>query len=290
VRWFDRSVEVVIFSRRATPAPGEYFEQAGDAIRLGPDTLRVQFEVKKNLAKEPNTASIHITNLSARARQAVENGPTGVQLFAGYASEPRLLFAGDVSRAWTERENTTDLVTQLHVADGLRAYANARLDKSYKSGATIRRVLEDAAGSMGLALPPELKDLALMQRPVGGLASYGPSRYILTTLLARYGYHWSIQNEQLQILRDDLARSTEKHIVDAATGLLASPKRKMEAKKDRKAAEITFQTLLRPELAPGEMADVTGETERATVKIIDVKHTGDTRGDDFTTECIGRPL
>jgi hypothetical protein len=301
---FDRIVKVTAFLQPSgfTALNPQFFERTGTALELLYEKgagQRIQFEVEKNLSSTPNKCKIRISNLSEHSRDDFERLPVGIQLAAGHDGVAKLMFAGDLHEFWSERDGT-EIITTLVVKDGLRAYAHARIDRSYKAPITVKRVLDDAAKSMGLKLPPEVEQTPEFKQALAvGISAAGPTRDVLTSLLAPYGYRWSVQNGRLLVIKNESFAPGDVILVNQDTGLIDSPKltspEKPPAKKPTKnkryrGPEIKFQTLLYSEIGPGRRVKLNSEFLNVDLKILDVKHTGDTHGQEFTTDASGRPL
>lgn len=287
---YDRTVRVTLIRRPAgfIGSNAQFFDVIGNATEI--EGERIRFEVSKHLAKEPNKATIKIHNLAAHTRSEIEKGDMAIRLHAGYEGNLRLLFYGDLRRASSAREST-DIVTTMSVADGAQAFKHARMNKSYKPPTKLIRVLQDMAKSMDLELPRELVNRPELQQTIStGVSAQGATRDVMTSVLAEFGYGWSIQNGILQILRDEDLRPGEAFLVDADAGLVNNPERTIPEKQGGKA-EVKFDVLLYPELQPGAKVRLASEFINLEMKLTDVTHTGDNDASDkMQTSCVGRPL
>lgn len=288
-RLYKHTAKVVI-ARQPTGFIAEnpqFFESLGNAVEI--EKLRFTFEVKRTLQKEPNPCDLVIYNLSPHSRAEIEKKPATVTLLAGYDGVQRLLFTGDLRHAFSEREGT-EWVTYVKLGDGARSYAHARMDnKSYKPPIRVSQVLTDAANSMGLDLPPEAEQsLELKQALSTGISMHGPTRDVLTRLLAPYGYGWSIQNGTLQILKDGDTRG-EAFLINGDTGLKNSPTRET-GDKALQRLEVSFEVALYPELFPGCLVQLESQAFNGTFKVLELSHAGDTEGDEWTTSVKARAL
>lgn len=305
---FDRIVQVTAFLQPSgfVGSNPQFFERTGTAFEIFYEKgkgNRIQFEVEKNLSSTPNKCKIHITNLSEHSRDDFERLPVGIQLAAGHDGVAKLLFVGDLHEFFSQRDGT-DIVTTLIVKDGLRAYSHARMNKSYKAPIPVKRVLEDAAKSMGLRLPPEVEQtVEFKQALAAGISATGPTRDVLTALLAPYGYRWSIQNGRLLVIKNESFAPGEALLMNRANGLIDSPKlttpekpapkkvtRRPSKNKRYRGPEIKFQSQLYTEMAPGRLVHLDSEFFNVDLKVLDVKHQGDTHGQDFQTDVSARPL
>lgn len=291
-RLFDRAVKVIAAQQ---PSPtsfvgrnSQFFETIESGVEI--TQHRIEFDVTKNLGSEPNKCQLKIFNLNASTRAVFDRKPTKVTLLAGYDGAPRLLFTGDLVYAYTKREKA-DLVTTITVADGIRAYASARTNKTYKPPMTALRMIQDVVKTMGGRVPDELLQNSALKESISiSTSAHGPSRDILNRELARYGYSWSFQNGRFQALRDEDVHPGERILVNASTGLLESPE--VTPPKDPtsgggKPTEIKFKMLLYPELSPGSEVQLESELLNATAKLIDVHHVGNNKNGDgaFVSEC-----
>jgi hypothetical protein len=277
----------------------QFFETVGNAIVFDGSggKEKISFDIKKNLGKHPNTCEIKLVNMSDDTRKFLTNKPLRVDIEAGYGGVARLLWTGDLSWGNSKRDNT-EWVTTLQLGDGLRAFALARTNKSYRPPVRVDKVLADAAASLGLTLPTTLaQSPQLKQALASGISLHGPTRDVLTEILAPYGFSWSVQNGQLQILRDDDTRPGTVHVVNQQSGLVGSPELTPphNASTSGKGAahrgsEVKFKVLLWPELVPGGMVQLESQSVTGLFKITDVSHAGSTRDKDWYTDVTGRPF
>ncbi len=296
MRLFNRVCHVTIYRPDGQPLDRpagfadrnpSFFETLANGIEVR--DLDVTFDIQKSISKEPNTCEITILNLNETTRSIVtKTRPLTVRIDAGHDGVARQMALGNVKYGDTSLKEV-DWETKLQLADGGRAFSNARATKSYKSGTPLKTILKDAAGAMGLTLPTNAVNASsLNTRIPKGATLDGLMRDELTRLLAPLGYGWSIQNGQLQILGDNEVRNDTRRVISAATGLIGSPSFSPPTKKDKR--HLTFQTLLYPELQPGASILMDSQFVKGAFKLLKVSHKGDTRGDEWTTECEAVPL
>jgi hypothetical protein len=285
MRLFDRCARVIVHRQDTT----DLTERRDNWLSI--TDLRMAFEVKKSVDKEPNTATLTINNCNARTRADLQQQPLTVQIEAGYAGVYRSLFLGNL-RYGTSAVEGPQWETKLELVDGGRGYTRGRISRSYNSGTELRTVLRDAAKSMGLAIPQELLSAPdLSAQIAAGVSVTGVSRDTLTKLLAPLNYNWSIQDGKLQVLRADQTRD-EVWLINEENGLIGSPEYSAPEKKSKKnkGRTLTFSTLLFPELTPGSKVKVESRAVNGLHKIKSIQHTGDTHGSDWTTEVEATPL
>lgn len=293
-RLFDWVYQLTIIQQATgfvgTTAP--WGQQVGNALVIsnvnsttGPASagLRVQFEIKKNLGKTPNSCKIVVSNLSAHTRAQIERKPIGVQFAAGYRdSGPRLMFSGDLMRSFSELKDT-DWETTLQVHDGGRAFAYSRVNKSYAPPVRVAQVVSDVAQSMGMTLPAEIQQSTDVQAALAtGISLHSASRDALTRILSPLGYNWSVQNGRLQILKDGQLAAGQALLINQSTGLIGSPQRTVPDSPKGKS-EFVFETLLYPEMLPAMQAQVQSKQYNGLYRIKELVHKGDTHGSDWKT-------
>lgn len=292
MRLYHRNVRLTIVTRPTGfigNNPG-FFEELDNAVTI--TAMRVRATIEKNSGKHPNKTAIKISNLSEDTRTQIERAKVSARLEAGYDGVYRLIAIGDVrpNGAYSRREDSTEIVTTLELGDGLAAFAHARMNRCYRPPITVLRVLTDCANSMGMALPPEIQQSAELRQAISdGVSLHGPTRDVLTRLLAPYGFNWSSQNGRLSILRDEQARPGEAIPVNTGTGLINIPER-TTPDSDKGKVEVKFQSLLYPEIEPGKICRLESEHLNLDVKVTDVKHELDTDSDQYTTDVTGRPM
>ena len=258
---------------------------------------RIEFKIEKNLGREPNRCDITITNLAQATRDEFVRGYVRVRFEAGYDRTLRLLFTGDVRHASHEKDGT-EWLTKLQIGDGARAFSEARAPrKSYQKGTPLTTILRDVARAFGLALPAEVptSDTLRAQLATGEVLT-GYASDELTRLLAPYGYEWSFQNGQLQILRFDQVRVGVIRVISQDDGMIEAPvidppkitaPTKAGSRTKPKVPKVTVKHLLYPELTPGEKAQIQSRSLNLTCRIETVTHDGDTHGDDWITTMEG---
>lgn len=296
LRLFNRNVEITLITQptptaatTASTNPG-YFDTSQSANAIVITDLRVQFDVKKNLGKQPNSCVLTITNLAKETRGRLERKPLYAIVKAGHDGVLRPLFQGSVSYAKSELKSP-NWETKIQIADGGRAYASARLSRSYAPPINPYRVIQDAAASMGLQVPPDLASAdELRQALSGGLTAHAPTRDILTRMLAPYGYSWSIQDGRLQILKSGVPNANTAWVIDVEAGMIGSPEGSVPHKPGA-VSELSIDVLLYPEIGPGDTIQVNSRAYNGGFfRVNDIQHKGDSRGNEWTSSIKATPL
>jgi hypothetical protein len=282
---FGPQIQLVV-----TPQSLALGQAAGTAITI--TDMRMEFDVKKGSGKHPNKCVIKVINLSPDSRALLDRKPLRVVLHAGYDGVLKKLFDGDMTRSFTEQVGRVDNVTEIHVGDGVRAFSGARLDRSYRPPVTLRQIVSDAAKSMGMPVPIEVSRPEFSVALPDSVTAASPTRDVLDRALTPFNLSWSIQNGRLTVLTENQIRSGDMYLVNEALGLLGSPKLKESEHAGKgKKTEITFESLLYPELEPGVGVRLESKFVTQNLKITDASSKGDNKpGGKFITSVKGKPI
>jgi hypothetical protein len=240
--------------------------------------LDITFDVKKTLKPIPNVATIHVMNLTASHRKALETATTlGVELHAGYKDGMSLLYLGEMAAAVTHREGP-DFVTVISSGDKHGVFAGRTLrvpvGEQTNAAAAIRQLVKSLTDAgVGEGNITALNDPSVgskMLYPAGGVLS-GNTSALLSSLCKSAGLEWSIQDGKLQILKLKQALASEAFELGPDTGLVG------KVEKSNKGY-VKATTLLIPGLQCGSI--VKFDTETALVggyRIEKIRYHGATR-------------
>lgn len=291
LRQFKRNAKVTIW-RTTTPTPGGVFDPEKTGTNgIVIEDMRIEFEIERNLTKNPNTCDVTITNLSEASRAEFSRKPLLINLEAGYDGINRLMFVGDLHYAASEQKGT-DWSTLLQMGDGDRIHHSAKVSKSYNGTVTAKQVLRDICKSFGQDLPANVEAATdLDVRLEGGTISFGRVRDELTSILAPYGYSWSFQNGKVQILKDTEANRNGVFVISEETGMIGTPEFG-STPRSGKPPHMTVNMFLFPEILPGSRVKVISKAlaDGNIFKVISTKHRGDTHAGDWFTTLEIKPL
>ena len=289
---FRRRCRVTIYNASPPTSAGfvgahpQYFTPQPNGIAI--ENLRVQFKIEKSLEKTPNKATVTITNCSPTTRQFLQTKPLVIKIECGYGDDLRTIFQGDIRYAYSKVVEA-DWETAIECNEGGRAYTNARVSRTYPKGTNVVTALRDAASSMGLDLPASVAASPELQAQFAtGRTLHGKTRDEITRLLQPYGYHWSIQANKMQIVKDQDSAEGTAFLISQSSGLIESPEF-TTPEKAGKPSELKIKTLLYPEIIPGVTIDLESLFISGFFRVNKVDHTGDTHGDDWTTEIEAIP-
>lgn len=307
-----------LFNRVASLVVGK---SGKDGILI--EKLRISFSIEKSLTETLNTSTIKVYNLAPTSRKLVESPNNAVILKAGYADDQGAvtIFVGIVRRSLTVREGP-DWVTELELDDGLIAYRDSKQSTSFQPGASGIDVLRQVAAKF---------DLPVMRLPDGladkiypnGFSFVGRVRDAMNKVCNYLGCEWSIQNQEIQVLKKGGSRERTALVISQDTGMVGSPELEAKTMSDKLAAKqgittnsdgvVTRQSdkltvsgkpakerlevqgykvnmLLQPTTMPGDVVKLEAEGINNFFKVEKVTHQGDTHGNEWVTEISVRFL
>lgn len=266
-------------------------ETGGQAVDvLDVSGLDMSFSVTKDLKKNPNDATIKVFGMAPKTRAALQARAASIVLQASYDGAPfATVFRGDVRYAAPEHDGPEWIVT-IEAGDGERAQKYGRVSESWRGATGAGRVVRKVVESAGIGTGNLDDHAAALDSKLGyqhGYVAHGLATRELDRVLAAAGYEWSIQDGALQVLR---AGQTLEGVVEISpeSGLVGSPTLTTGEKKG-KPSVLTFKSLLRPDLRPGQMISVLSEQYVGVYRAIKIQHDGDTAGTDWYTTIDGVP-
>lgn len=290
--------------------------EVGQAGKIGIfiKDLRFSFNVEKTLSETLNNSTLKIYNLSPSSRRLVETPNNLVILRAGYEHDigAITIFTGSVRRALTSKDGA-DWVTELELDDGLIAYRDSKVSISFPPGAKGADVLSSIATKLNIPVKSLPSDIAKKIYPTG-FSFVGKSREAVSKVCEYLGLEWSIQDQEVQILKKGGSVKNQVIVLSPGSGLLGSPALEAKTMGDKEAAKQGITTdskgvitrnkasedgdikprlevqgykvksLLQPTLIPGHMVKLQAEGIDDFLKIEKVSHIGDTYGSEWYTE------
>lgn len=279
--------------------------------------LRFSFSIEKTLTETLNTSTIRIYNLSPSSRKLVETPNNAVVLKAGYREDKGALtiFVGIVRRSLTIREGP-DWVTELELDDGLIAYRDSKFSTSFAPGTLAVNVLTEVAKQFGLPVGKFPSSILDKQYPKG-FSFVGRARDGMNKVCNYLGLEWSIQNQEVQVLKKGGSRERTAIVLSANTGMIKSPELEAKTMSDKLAAKqglttnsqgviekksdkllasgktpadrlevqgYKVESLMQPTILPGDVVKVEAVGIDNFFKVEKVTHQGDTHGAEWVSE------
>jgi len=257
--------------------------------------LRVAFNIVKTITSESNSCIVTVNNLT-KATRSIIKADTGVlvELSVGYEELGNLevIFVGDIINVDND-ETKPDITTVITLEDGYGAIKKKRVSLSFKSGSSLRQIITDASKALLIPEKTRLSDVAIPDITFqSGFAFEGYAADLLDRLCSDYSLEWSVQNNEFKIT----TKSTTDNSGTLYTTLIGSPKR-IHKKPRGDSTEEEFKgweikTMLLPLAEPGgsiwlESKDVSPAVK---LKVVELKHTGDTHGADWTSVIKAQDL
>lgn len=266
------------------------------------NTLRINFEVDKDLTKETNKSKLTLCNLSETSRKNIEVADRQVEIYAGYKDNtgPVRIFVGTVVSSKTT-DDGKDVSTELTLSDGQVAIRDTIFSLSFAPGTPGNAILQYIANEMGL--PLILGNGVQFGTFANGFAYVGTPRNALDAICYHSGCTWSVQNNALQVILNGGVTTNRGLVFAADSGLIGSPERiiksnpkpdketpkrkrrkKEEKEKPEKQAGWKIKTLLAPTVTPGDAVKVESRYIKGWFRVEAVKHSGDSYSGDWTSE------
>lgn len=260
--------------------------------------LRATFRVERTSKPEPNTAEVVIYNLSPDSRSLLsEESDVPATIEAGYfgtqASPNKTFefFRGNVVSVATTRQ-AVDWVTKIQLSDGGKAFRKARINEPYRKNSPKTAMISklvDAFGAEGVQPGNALQKLTAPMRPgvsatfnKGGVIS-GRVERRFDELVREFGFEWSIQDSQLQVVEPLLPIDTQSITLEPATGVIGSPER-------GEKGIVKLRCLIQPGLNPKKTFQLLSSTVSGLFKVERTIYTGDTQGQDWYAEIEAKPV
>jgi hypothetical protein len=269
----------------------------GESKGLEITELRIQFEIAKTAKKNPNKGSIKIYNLKKDTREELEKPDTRCLLYAGYKDDAGalLIFNGAVTHAWSKFE-LPDIITEFELGDGAAEMRDTTISVGYDKGIKSTQILNDVSKQMGtpLVLPSDAPERSWEN----GLSYYGSARTLLDKVTKGTGLEWSIQNGDLQVIKNGMVTTRQGIVISADSGLIGSPERERKTKdgttktKKQKGSDPvkhhdgwSVKCLLLPQLNPGDRVKLESRQVNGIFRVQELKHHGDSDASgDYQTE------
>ena len=245
----------------------------GDLVTILPE-INIDFESEKSVQGGLNVSKLQIYNLEENKRNRLIKDREDVkskiliELKAGY-SKLETIFKGDLLEGNSTRTGA-DIVTTLEIQDGLFDLQNSFTSKTVRGDIT-NQILDD----MPNTTRGKITNLLTLLRP---RVLVGNSLKLIEENLSQDETYY-IENGSLNIIKSDEITSDYSPVVSAETGLLDTPKKSMN--------EITFKTLLNPQLRIGGLCELISTLDKrlnGLYKIVTIKTSGSYQGSNWEQE------
>ena len=262
--------------------------------------LKLTFSITKTLFGVPNKGQLKLYNPNEATEAALRERFTQVILNAGYGTDLRLIFKGDVKNI-TQAKTSVDRVITVFAGDGSRGYEQSTFSKTFDSGVDVRSIVTEVVDSIKDVALGEITGIPANRDKPNGLTLDGQSSHLLDELAAEYNSQWSIQDGVVNFIPvNSTLLDTEAVLINPTTGMIGSPRI------TERGADVT--TLLNNQLTPGgrfiieasgadvQLGDLNFRTNNVRTnatglyKALSVTLTGDSRGGPWQSELEGERI
>lgn len=256
--------------------------------------LRCVFSIDKSMSSEPNKSTVQIYNLASATQNFILSSAKRIIVEAGYDNSEQygLIFDGDIVKALRRGAQSIDKITEIIAQDGDLFLNSGFISVSYAAGQNTESVLSQMQGiaddDMALgAVSKDLKGTKLAR----GKAMFGQPKDYANMMAKSEGALFFVNDRKINLVKPgDLP---EGQIIDLSptSGLIGTPEQTDDG--------ISAKCLLNPLLNVNKLVHISNEYVQETseigkailssgvYKIIKLKHTGDTMGNDWYTEFDG---
>ncbi len=265
--------------------------------------LRVAFKVEKSLIGNPNMAEIFVYNLSGKTRDQISQKNLSVQLKAGYEDEGTpLIFSGQITNSLPVKQGP-DWITKIYALDSKEALKGS-VNTTLGPGATTRSILNTLVSNMenvtaGIVEGVE-NCLSGKQSLLRSLQLSGNIRELLDKLAKNCGFEYSVNEGVLETTQEDFALDdVPPFYINQSSGMIGSP--------EKTEVGLNVENLLLPALKLARKIHVKSISTSINVgntyfmevpkiqnegiyRIDKITHIGDTHGNEWKTQIVGRNL
>lgn len=283
---FDRVCNLVIGT---TNTQGFLFNQ----------DFRITFEIEKSSTNTPKYSKIEIYNLSQKTRDELQKlisdnnsniyNQQIVMLYAGYSLNigTELLYSGNIVNI-SSRKEPPDIVTTISCAENALIYKNTYSTLSYGGGVTSKKIIEDVAAQMQVAID-ENSNFGTGVTLAHGWSHAGVTKQAMDKITRQASLTWSTQNGKIRVVPYGSSTSDDDVVVVSSTsGMIGSPERKDNSGDDTDTPVMKHgwkvKSLLQPKLSPNKMVKIESIAVNGVFIIDTVSHKGDTKSGDWQTE------
>lgn len=260
----------------------------GKSIGEGIDVteLRVSFTIDKAIDSTSNSGQISIYNMAENTRNQIRELDDVITISAGYADDAgaKLMFVGDVLKI-NHKFRAPDIISEIEAGDGAKTLREKRISISFKEGSEVKNVLGDIASKLEVTLRPLPDDIT--GEYTHGFSFTGAAKDALTKVCEKVDLEWSIQNNELQILKRRTATKVVPKLINYETGLLEAPEKLSDLKanliEDQPKPGYSLRMLLLPDIEPGQTVNIDAGLVSGLYRVDRVTHIGDNEGFDFIT-------
>lgn len=265
---------MINFWRKITLLVGD---ENGEGLDLS--GFRVIFDVEKTANQDPNKAKIDIYNLSQTTVSKIESGELKrIVLQAGYETHSAVIFDGNIIST-SQTRTGADTILSIEAGDGQNGYAYSLVNETVGAGYSNSEIATKSFNSMkerGVK-DAQIKAADNETKYPRGRVMFGAARTYARQASNNSGAQWSVQDGHLVFCKTNETRDDrEAFVLNKSSGMEGAPK----TDKDGLTVSCRLNALLRIY----DPIRVEAEFVKGDYKILSLKHSGDTHGNEWTTE------
>lgn len=308
---YDRTVEVRF--------PGVLRELTGSFLYQNDEGPRIAFDFRRSMRADPDEGTVRIWNVpgelvrriesemrsfrrqitdlqklrmddttrAGRLKQALEDYI--VEVWAGFGTDRRLLFRGDIVSMRADVRDGLDHVMELTLGDGFVVLNEQNMASTFGVGVTPANLLAFASAladattsdSKMRAAIALVAPNAASARMANGWVAQGRPITMIQDIADMLNLQWWYQNGQIYFVRRNEALPDFAVGLDSAQNLLSEPAKRSESGFETQFFDFT--AILTPLVHPGRAVRVTRLDGSTLVgRVLEATYSGDTHGDNWT--------
>jgi hypothetical protein len=251
--------------------------------------LQLDFDVQKDVTKEPDKATIVVYNLTEDHRTLLSNNATpAIQLEAGYNGDNTLLFKGRARRVTNQRQDV-NWATTIECGDGLKQIREGTVNVRFPKGAKLSTVVSKIAEELGVSfdqLKNKIREKGLAEgfnEFLGGLTVVGNGHDKIAELGKSLGLQVAIQDESYVAFEPTETRSVQVYRLSPDTGLIGSPDAGDQG-------IVRAKSFLLPDLRPFDPVELDSASFKGRYRVEKIQHVGSFRDTEWATNIELKPL
>lgn len=266
-------------------------------VAMDVSQLRCVFSVNKTVLQQPNFSSVAIHNLSPTTESTLITEGNRFIIEAGYEGEQYgVIFDGQLIQPIRDKEDGVTYRLTLYGLDGDQYLNRNLVNFTVTRGQTSRNIADKLLSQA--TVPAQLGSISdgLDQVQLSrGKVFFGNAKDYFRQLAHTHNAAFYIEDGKVNLIKMSDYPTGEILDLSPTTGLIGTPAQNENG--------VTIKILLNPHIRPGSLVHIDNsliQAQRISLnqfqrtldndgiyRIISVTHMGDTRGENWYTECVG---
>ena len=257
--------------------------------------LKMVFSVRRFIGDSVHTMTIDIYNLDNKGDESnIFMEHKLIQLDAGYDKLRGTLFQGIINNVNTFRDGN-DIITRIYCRDA-KEQVDKMITVTYSKSTNLNDLLKDIAAIAGL---PIARQSIAFQNTNKAIVINKPFSEAMKDLADTFKFRFYVFNGALYLFDKEKGNSAQTtYEISAGTGLLETPILTTQGMNVKMLMEPKIKPSDRFVVRSGGVELVQGGLEfnakltrgRGDQQVLSLVHTGDTHGDSWYTEIIGKVI